>query len=305
MPPPRPILLGSFEKLLSPSAMKIGVDDGIGCFADKLPAEERTQAVVPDQFRHEITTTFNLKGRGLVVLTSCSHRGVVNAIRQAQAVSGVHKVHAVIGGFHLAPYKEDYVRETVAALREIDPDYLIPLHCTGEPFYEIAKVEMPTKLVRSYTGTRFVFTTWDACSERPDASSGNFIEGNPYDGHIALEPKVITGAISHLAVVEGATVLRTQSLQEAADLLLSMAKRLQDGRRDLALRPSKPADPRLLAEYIVSGLPRIGRTKASILLRRFGSVRGVFTADAADIAAIRGFGRKTAEAIRAALDTPY
>jgi ERCC4-type nuclease len=116
---------------------------------------------------------------------------------------------------------------------------------------------------------------------------------------------VITGAISHLAVVEGATVLRTQSSQETVDLLLSMAKRLQDGRRDLALRPSKSADPRLLAEYIVSGLPRIGRTKASILLRRFGSVRGVFTADAADIAAIRGFGRKTAEAIRAALDTPY
>jgi ERCC4-type nuclease len=131
------------------------------------------------------------------------------------------------------------------------------------------------------------------------------IEGNPYDGHIALEPKVITGAISHLAVVEGATVLRTQSPQETADLLLSMAKRLQDGRRDLGLRPSKPADPRLLAEYIVSGLPRIGHTKASTLLQRFGSVRGVFTADQTDIAAIRGFGRKTAEAIRVALDTPY
>jgi ERCC4-type nuclease len=131
------------------------------------------------------------------------------------------------------------------------------------------------------------------------------IEGNPYDGHIALEPKVITGAISHLAVVEGATVLRTQSPQETADLLLSMAKRLQDGRRDLVLRPSKPADPRLLAEYIVSGLPRIGRAKARALLERFGSVRGVFTADVADIAAIHGFGRKTAEAIRAALDAPY
>jgi ERCC4-type nuclease len=122
----------------------------------------------------------------------------------------------------------------------------------------------------------------------------------PATRHIALEPKVITGAISHLAVVEGATVLRTQNQQETADLLLSMAKRLQDGRRDLALRPSKPADPRLLAEYIVSGLPKICRTKASTLLRRFGSVRGVFKAAPADIAAIRGFGRKTAEAIHRA-----
>jgi 7,8-dihydropterin-6-yl-methyl-4-(beta-D-ribofuranosyl)aminobenzene 5'-phosphate synthase len=150
--------LSSFEKLLSPSAMKIGVEQGIGCFADKLPEEERTKAMVPDQFRHEIATAFNLKGRGLVVLTSCSHRGVVNAVKQAQAASGVRKVHAMIGGFHLAPYNEDYVRATVAALKEIDPAYVIPLHCTGEPFFEIAKAEMPAKLVRSYTGTRLVFS---------------------------------------------------------------------------------------------------------------------------------------------------
>lgn len=147
----------SFEKLLSPSVMKIGVDHGIGCYADRLPEDERTKAVIPDQFRHEIAIAFNLRGRGLIVLTACSHRGVINAIKQAQAVSGVNKVHAVIGGFHLAPFKEDYVRETISALKNIDIDYVIPLHCTGEPFYEMAKAEMPNKLLRSYTGTRFTF----------------------------------------------------------------------------------------------------------------------------------------------------
>jgi 7,8-dihydropterin-6-yl-methyl-4-(beta-D-ribofuranosyl)aminobenzene 5'-phosphate synthase len=118
----------SFEKLLSPSAMKIGVDHGIGCYADKLPEDERTKAAIPDQFGHEIATAFNLKGRGLTVLTSCSHRGVINAIKQAQAASGINKVHAAIGGFHLAPYKEDYVRETITALKSMDIDYVITLH---------------------------------------------------------------------------------------------------------------------------------------------------------------------------------
>jgi 7,8-dihydropterin-6-yl-methyl-4-(beta-D-ribofuranosyl)aminobenzene 5'-phosphate synthase len=149
--------LTSFERLLSPSAMKIGVEQGIGCFPEKFTEEERAKAIIPDQFRHEIATAFNLKGRGLVVLTSCSHRGVVNAIRQAQAASGIRRVHAVIGGFHLAPHNEGYLRETVAALKDHNPDYVIPLHCTGEPFYDIAKSEMPGKLLRSYTGTRFVF----------------------------------------------------------------------------------------------------------------------------------------------------
>jgi 7,8-dihydropterin-6-yl-methyl-4-(beta-D-ribofuranosyl)aminobenzene 5'-phosphate synthase len=90
------------------------------------------------------------------VLASCSHRGVVNAIKQAQEASGVGKVHAVIGGFHLAPYKDDYVRQTIDELKQIGPDHVIPLHCTGEPFYLMAKAEMPTNLLRSYTGTRFV-----------------------------------------------------------------------------------------------------------------------------------------------------
>jgi 7,8-dihydropterin-6-yl-methyl-4-(beta-D-ribofuranosyl)aminobenzene 5'-phosphate synthase len=151
--------LNSFEKLLSPSAMKIGVEQTIGCYPDKFTEDERAKAVIPDQFRHEIATAFNLKGRGLIVLTSCSHRGVVNAIKQAQAASGVRKVHAVIGGFHLAPYQEDYLRQTIAALKDIDVDYVIPLHCSGEPFYDLARAEMPSKLLRAYTGTRLVFET--------------------------------------------------------------------------------------------------------------------------------------------------
>jgi 7,8-dihydropterin-6-yl-methyl-4-(beta-D-ribofuranosyl)aminobenzene 5'-phosphate synthase len=149
--------LTSFEKVLSPTAMKIGVEDGFGCYPEQFAEKDRTKVIVPDKFRHEIATAFNLRERGLIVLTSCSHRGVVNTVNQAQAVSGVRKVHAVIGGFHLAPYEEGYVRETVLSLKEIDPDYVIPMHCTGEPFYEIAKAEMPTKLLRAHTGTRFVF----------------------------------------------------------------------------------------------------------------------------------------------------
>jgi 7,8-dihydropterin-6-yl-methyl-4-(beta-D-ribofuranosyl)aminobenzene 5'-phosphate synthase len=150
--------LRTFEKLLSPTAMKIGVDGGVGCYAARLPENERALTVVPDQFRHEIATGFNLKGKGLVLLTSCSHRGVVNAIQQAQAASGIEKVHALIGGFHLAPYQDDYVQQTVASLKQINIDYVIPLHCTGEPFYDKARAEMPGKVLRSYTGTRFVFS---------------------------------------------------------------------------------------------------------------------------------------------------
>ncbi len=151
------IPLASFEKLLAPTRMAVGVHDGIGCYRDKLAAGKRTAQVVPDDFEHELATCFHVKGRGLVVLTSCSHRGVVNTVKQSMAVSGIEKVHAVLGGFHLAPHPEDYVRETVLALKALDPDYVMPMHCTGEKFIEIAQTEMPGKFIRSYNGSRYIF----------------------------------------------------------------------------------------------------------------------------------------------------
>jgi 7,8-dihydropterin-6-yl-methyl-4-(beta-D-ribofuranosyl)aminobenzene 5'-phosphate synthase len=149
----------TLEKILSPSRMTIGVKQGLGCYPAEMPEDERQPGVaIPDKFQHEIATVYNLKGRGLVVLTSCSHRGVVNIVKRAQAVSGVRKVHAVLGGFHLAPYPADYVSNEIVSLKEIDPDYVVPMHCTGEPFWEMGRQAMPGKLLRSYTGTEFVFT---------------------------------------------------------------------------------------------------------------------------------------------------
>ena len=99
----------SFEKLKSPSVMKLGMDHASGCSAAGFTDAEQKLGSLPDQFNHEIATAFNLRDRGLIVLTSCSHRGVVNAVRQAQEVSGVKKVHAIVGGFHLAPYPPEYL----------------------------------------------------------------------------------------------------------------------------------------------------------------------------------------------------
>jgi 7,8-dihydropterin-6-yl-methyl-4-(beta-D-ribofuranosyl)aminobenzene 5'-phosphate synthase len=150
----------TFEKVLSPSRMTVGAKGGLGCFPAAMPEDERqTGAAIPDQFRHEIATAYNLKGRGLVVLTSCSHRGVVNIVKRAQEVSGVRKVHAVLGGFHLAPYPADYVANVVASLKEIDPNYVVPMHCTGEAFWDTGRREMPGKLQRAFTGTEFVFSS--------------------------------------------------------------------------------------------------------------------------------------------------
>jgi hypothetical protein len=159
----------------SPSVMKLGMDHGSGCSATDFTHAEQKLGLLPDQFNHEIATAFNLKDRGLIILTSCSHRGVVNAVRQAQEVSGFKKVHAIIGGLHLAPYPPEYLAQTLSALKEIDPDYLVPLHCSGEPFFELAKRELGPKVIRGYTvggSTSIEPGTLQRASSLGEASSG-------------------------------------------------------------------------------------------------------------------------------------
>jgi 7,8-dihydropterin-6-yl-methyl-4-(beta-D-ribofuranosyl)aminobenzene 5'-phosphate synthase len=153
------IAQSGFETPLQNTSEKVGLVDGFGCFPEKVPPAKNTGTFVPDDFEHEIGTNFLLKGKGLVILTSCSHRGIVNTIKQAQKASGVEKVHAVIGGFHmLPPLTDEYFRQVVAALREINPDYLMPAHCVGEPFYDMVRREMPGKVFQSNVGTRYLFT---------------------------------------------------------------------------------------------------------------------------------------------------
>ena len=147
----------AFEKVLPATRVEIGVRDGAGCEASHFTKEEQEGKIVFDNFYGEHATCFNVKDRGLVVISSCGHAGIVNSIRQAQAVSGVQKVHAAMGGFHLSPAPEPYVAQTVQALKEIDPDYVIPMHCTGPAFIRMVQKEMPDKLILPYTGTRFLF----------------------------------------------------------------------------------------------------------------------------------------------------
>jgi 7,8-dihydropterin-6-yl-methyl-4-(beta-D-ribofuranosyl)aminobenzene 5'-phosphate synthase len=148
----------SFEKPLRATNEIVGIFDGFGCYPEKMPAAKNTGDYIPDDFEHELATSYLLKDRGLVVLTSCSHRGVINTVRQAQAASGVDKVFAVLGGFHIVPPLDDaYIRSTIEEFRKIDPTYLIVGHCTGDRFYDLAREALGEKVIHSAVGTRFVF----------------------------------------------------------------------------------------------------------------------------------------------------
>jgi len=147
----------SKERVLPNTQVEFAMKDGLGCNAGHYAPAELQGKIVPDEHLHEHATCFNVKDRGLVVISSCGHVGIVNSARQAQEVSGVQKVHALVGGFHLGPAPADYLKQVIGEIRELNPDVIVPMHCSGENFINAVRESMPDKLLVSYNGARVTF----------------------------------------------------------------------------------------------------------------------------------------------------
>jgi len=75
-------------------------------------------------------------------------------VRQAVALTGIERVHAIVGGFHLSgALNEPRIPETVAALTAFAPDLLVPGHCTGFAAQRALSEALPDAFVPSGVGT--------------------------------------------------------------------------------------------------------------------------------------------------------
>ncbi len=113
---------------------------------------------VVDPFHDDQGLAVRVKGQGLVVIGGCSHAGIINTVKHCQNVARTEKVHAVLGGFHLgAPIFEPIIGPTVEKMKQIGPDYVVPMHCTGCNAIDRFAAEMPGQFIRNSVGTRYVF----------------------------------------------------------------------------------------------------------------------------------------------------
>jgi 7,8-dihydropterin-6-yl-methyl-4-(beta-D-ribofuranosyl)aminobenzene 5'-phosphate synthase len=100
----------------------------------------------------------NVAGKGLVTLTGCGHAGVVNIARYAHALSGAQPLHALIGGFHLnGPVFEPLIPMVLDDLAALQPDWLVPAHCTGWRAQHAMSARFGDAYVPNAVGTSFHF----------------------------------------------------------------------------------------------------------------------------------------------------
>jgi 7,8-dihydropterin-6-yl-methyl-4-(beta-D-ribofuranosyl)aminobenzene 5'-phosphate synthase len=113
-----------------------------------------------DPIEDDTAIVANVKGKGLVILSGCAHAGIINTVRYAKEVTGVDSVHVVMGGFHLTGTDfEPIIEPTVEALKDLDPAYVVPTHCTGRKAIMHIEKEMPEQFLLNMSGTKLVFAS--------------------------------------------------------------------------------------------------------------------------------------------------
>jgi 7,8-dihydropterin-6-yl-methyl-4-(beta-D-ribofuranosyl)aminobenzene 5'-phosphate synthase len=109
-----------------------------------------------DETADDLALIVCLKDKGLVVVAGCAHAGIINTIRQAQAVTGVEKVHAIFGGFHLGfpGIPEEKSDKTIEELKRLKPAIVSPMHCSGFKTLAAVAREMPEAFLLNTAGAQ-------------------------------------------------------------------------------------------------------------------------------------------------------
>jgi 7,8-dihydropterin-6-yl-methyl-4-(beta-D-ribofuranosyl)aminobenzene 5'-phosphate synthase len=147
------LLLGGLALVTGEIARTTEFEKGLPAHFAQANGEWRPDPLIHD----DQAVVMNVSDKGLVVLTGCGHAGIINVLRHAMALTGVGRIHALLGGFHLTGRLfEPLIPPTVEALKAIAPKLVVPSHCTGwKATHEIARA-LPDAFVPNSVGTTFL-----------------------------------------------------------------------------------------------------------------------------------------------------
>lgn len=139
---------------------------------------------------------------GIVLVVGCSHPTIEKIVEAAKAA--INKpVHLLIGGTHLLPAKDDETQRIATALHDTwKVTWIAPVHCTGEPAFEILKKTFGDRYVYAGLGTTLILgstvrTTAEAGQPPMQAMDGEDLRS--YRRLLARSDDDPHGAVEHQA----------------------------------------------------------------------------------------------------------
>jgi 7,8-dihydropterin-6-yl-methyl-4-(beta-D-ribofuranosyl)aminobenzene 5'-phosphate synthase len=135
---------------------------------DKRLLKKENRRYTPDDFKHEIfaiafphgSYTEAARAKGCVVISSCSHSGIVNILETVRLTWPESPVIGVVGGFHLQNVpgvNEAYIKHTANELSRLSEGCVYTCHCTGVKAYERLKSYMGDQIQTLRTGEELMF----------------------------------------------------------------------------------------------------------------------------------------------------
>jgi 7,8-dihydropterin-6-yl-methyl-4-(beta-D-ribofuranosyl)aminobenzene 5'-phosphate synthase len=112
--------------------------------------------VAQDDFREELSVVFNVRGQGLVVITSCAHRGVINILKYAQQITNVFTIAAQIGGWHTQNAPQTVLAPMIADFQALGVVNIVPMHCSGPAAVIQVANSLPEAFIQPSVGTHYV-----------------------------------------------------------------------------------------------------------------------------------------------------
>jgi 7,8-dihydropterin-6-yl-methyl-4-(beta-D-ribofuranosyl)aminobenzene 5'-phosphate synthase len=94
---------------------------------------------------------------GLVIVTGCSHAGIVSIAKKAMRVTGIDRIISIIGGFHLCHADDDVIERTVRDLESMKIDRIYSGHCTGVNAENRLRQVLKDKFQRLHSGRIITF----------------------------------------------------------------------------------------------------------------------------------------------------
>ena len=135
---------GFFESVRQDKARTVSVDDPVEiCSNVFLTGEMGIQ--IPEQSLIVNTS------RGLVIVTGCSHQGIVNILKRAKEMLD-RPIHLVFGGFHLLQHSEEDVEAIIQEFKKMGVEKCGATHCTGDRAIALFKDAFGENYVRMGTG---------------------------------------------------------------------------------------------------------------------------------------------------------
>ncbi len=113
--------------------------------------------IVEDIMKDDISVVASLKDQGMIVITGCSHAGIVNILKHSSKLLGLKKFRAILGGFHLIEASRDRIDKTVEALSLLDIDFISAGHCTGFEAQVALYEKFKNKFLPLHTGLKFIY----------------------------------------------------------------------------------------------------------------------------------------------------